>query len=175
MENITYNGFFTLQWHITHRCNLRCSHCYQDDYSAFSSRESLEAVLNQYSRLLEEYGFKGYLNITGGEPLAHPDLFWLLEEARRRQMTTAVLTNGTMVGLREARRMRASGVQFVQISLDGVPKTHDAIRGKVVKATIDAMDPGQRNMGSVMKAVMAKLKGKADGKLINQIVRKLLA
>ena len=36
-------------------------------------------------------------------------------------------------------------------------------------------DPGQRNMGSVMKAVMAKLKGKADGKLINQIVRKLLA
>ena len=46
---------------------------------------------------------------------------------------------------------------------------------KAVKAIIDAMDPGQRNMGSVMKAVMAKLKGQADGKLINQIVRKLLA
>ena len=46
---------------------------------------------------------------------------------------------------------------------------------KAVKAIIDAMDPGQRNMGSVMKAVMAKLKGKADGKMVNQIVRKLLA
>ena len=44
-----------------------------------------------------------------------------------------------------------------------------------VKEIVDAMDHGQRNMGSVMKAVMAKLKGKADGKLINQIVRKLLA
>lgn len=44
-----------------------------------------------------------------------------------------------------------------------------------VKEIVDAMDPGQRNMGSVMKAVMAKLKGKADGKLINQFVRKLLA
>ncbi len=44
-----------------------------------------------------------------------------------------------------------------------------------VKAIVDAMDPGQKNMGSVMKAVMAKLKGQADGKLINQIVRKLLA
>ncbi len=44
-----------------------------------------------------------------------------------------------------------------------------------VKEIIDAMDPGQKNMGSVMKAVMAKLKGQADGKLINQIVRKLLA
>lgn len=44
-----------------------------------------------------------------------------------------------------------------------------------VKEIVDAMDPGQKNMGSVMKAVMAKLKGQADGKLINQIVRKLLA
>ncbi len=45
----------------------------------------------------------------------------------------------------------------------------------VVREVIDAMDPGQKNMGSVMKVVMAKLKGKADGKVINQIVRKLLA
>ena len=44
-----------------------------------------------------------------------------------------------------------------------------------VKEIVDAMDPGQKNMGSVMKAVMAKLKGQADGKLINKIVRKLLA
>lgn len=44
-----------------------------------------------------------------------------------------------------------------------------------VKEIVNAMDPGQKNMGSVMKAVMAKLKGQADGKLINQIVRKLLA
>lgn len=44
-----------------------------------------------------------------------------------------------------------------------------------VKEIVDAMDPGQKNMGSVMKAVMAKLKGQADGKLINQIVRKMLA
>lgn len=44
-----------------------------------------------------------------------------------------------------------------------------------VKEIVEAMDPGQKNMGSVMKAVMAKLKGQADGKLINQIVRKLLA
>lgn len=130
MESITYNGFFTLQWHITHRCNLRCSHCYQDDYSAFSSRKSLEAVLNQYSRLLEEFGFKGYLNITGGEPLAHPDLFWLLEEAGNRGITTAVLTNGTLIGRREAAELKRLDVDYVQVSLDGLRETHDKIRGE---------------------------------------------
>lgn len=52
--------------------------------------------------------------------------------------------------------------------------TPEAVKA-AVKEIVDAMDPGQKNMGSVMKAVMAKLKGQADGKLINQIVRKLLA
>ena len=47
MEKVTYNGYFTLQWHITHRCNLRCRHCYQDDYSAFESRDALSDILNQ--------------------------------------------------------------------------------------------------------------------------------
>lgn len=123
------NGRFTLQWHITHRCNLRCSHCYQDDYSAFEAWEDLEPVLDQYEALLNAYGFKGYLNITGGEPLTHPDLFRLLRAARDRGVTTAVLTNGTLIGAREARSLKACGVDYVQVSLDGMKKTHDAIRG----------------------------------------------
>ena len=32
-----------------------------------------------------------------------------------------------------------------------------------------------KNKGQIMKAVMPALKGKADGKLINQVVSKLLA
>ena len=79
------DGWFTLQWHITHRCNLRCTHCYQDDYSAFESRDSLSEILDQYGSLLNALNMHGYLNITGGEPLTHPDLFWLLSEARSRE------------------------------------------------------------------------------------------
>lgn len=46
---------------------------------------------------------------------------------------------------------------------------------KVVKDTVASLDDSQKKMGPVMKAVMAKLKGKADGKKISQIVRKVLA
>ncbi len=130
MEEINYNGWFTLQWHITHRCNLRCAHCYQDDYTAFEERDSLARVLDQYEALLAAYHYKGYLNITGGEPLTHPDLFWLLREARQRGITTAVLTNGTLIGRREAARLKDCGVDYVQVSLDGTEQAHDAIRGK---------------------------------------------
>ena len=130
MENITYNGFFTLQWHITHRCNLRCAHCYQDDYTSFESREALSDILDQYEALLNEYSFKGHINLTGGEPLSHPDLFWLLEEARKRNISTAVLTNGTLIGKCEAKKLKSLDVDYVQVSLDGTKEVHDSIRGE---------------------------------------------
>ena len=130
MDKIPTVGWFTLQWHITHRCNLRCAHCYQDDYTAFESRESLALVLDQYEALLNAHGYKGYLNITGGEPLTHPDLFWLLREAGKRGIVTAVLTNGTLIGKREAVKLKTCGVDYVQVSLDGTEETHDKIRGK---------------------------------------------
>ncbi len=52
--------------------------------------------------------------------------------------------------------------------------SEEAIR-KVVTDVIAELEPGQRTMGSVMKAVMAKLKGQADGKVINRIVREVLS
>ena len=75
---------------------------------------------------------------------------------------------------------REEMVEQIKVEIDVLEKylpaemTPEAVEA-AVKEIVDAMDPGQKNMGSVMKAVMAKLKGQADGKLINQIVRKLLA
>lgn len=45
---------------------------------------------------------------------------------------------------------------------------------KAVKKSVEALAPEQRNMGSAMKAAMARLKGRADGKVINRIVREIL-
>ena len=129
MENFTYKDF-TLQWHITHRCNLRCKHCYQEDYSAFEDIDKIKPVLSQYSELIKQYNCIGRLNITGGEPLTHPGLYDLLDLARLKGMRTGVLTNGTLLGEWEARRLKACGVDYVQISLDGMEKVHDNIRGK---------------------------------------------
>ena len=50
----------------------------------------------------------------------------------------------------------------------------DMIR-QIVEETIDELGAEQKNMGSAMKAVMAKLKGQADGKVINRIVKDVLS
>ena len=118
-----------LQWHITHRCNLRCAHCYQQDYQQETPEALLREGLDKYVRYLSTRGIPGQVNLTGGEPLIHPHFWTLAEQIRRAGLRLGVLTNGTLVTAEAARMLRAFEAVFVQVSLDGTRERHDAIRG----------------------------------------------
>jgi len=124
---------FLLQWHITERCDLRCRHCYQQETPGESELPlaDLRGILDQYGALLAKWGIAGHLNVTGGEPLLHPDFFSFLESVRKHApgCTYGVLSNGTQIGRTEARWLARLGCQFVQISLEGGPEVHESIRG----------------------------------------------
>lgn len=47
--------------------------------------------------------------------------------------------------------------------------------GEIIKATIQETGvAGMKEMGKLMKALMPKVKGKADGKLVNQMIKEIL-
>jgi uncharacterized protein YqeY len=50
----------------------------------------------------------------------------------------------------------------------------DEINNIIAEEISELGAAGPENIGKVMKVVMAKLKGQADGKLVNNIVRKML-
>ena len=118
------------QWHITHMCNMRCRHCYQDDYQNSMPRDQLYGVLDKYTEYVESNNFFGQINLTGGEPLLHPDFFSLVQEIKRRGFRLGILTNGTLIDSQVADRLHDLYPVFVQISLDGTHWQHDAIRGR---------------------------------------------
>ena len=64
----------------------------------------------------------------------------------------------------------------IQVLLAYLPKqlTEDEIRDLVKAAMEETGAAGPKDMGKVMKALMPKTKGKADGKLVNTIVKELL-
>jgi len=68
---------FYFQWHITNKCNLRCSHCYQDDYTNSSdmSLKELKNIADKLFYALSKWGKKGDISITGGEPFISKNLF----------------------------------------------------------------------------------------------------
>jgi len=139
---------FHLQWHITERCNLKCKHCYFD--KKFLENElSLKELL----RILEEYiSFivkkidvpknRSRISITGGEPLVRKDFFNFLEKIYQYRNFTryGVLTNGILMDERKLKRMKKLGIDYIQVSLEGMKKKNDEIRGagsfeKIEKAT----------------------------------------
>jgi radical SAM protein with 4Fe4S-binding SPASM domain len=70
-----------------------------------------------------------FLILTGGEPLVRRDIFDIAGYASDKGFTCVLGTNGVLLGKKEARAMRASGLQGASISLDSVdPEKHDQFR-----------------------------------------------
>lgn len=83
------------------------------------------------NRWAEEYGLdiERSFQFTGGEPLLREDLFTILEAARDEGFETFLMTNGTLIDKAAAEKISKAGVSAVQISLEGLPETHESIRG----------------------------------------------
>jgi Fe-coproporphyrin III synthase len=119
-------GHAILQLHPTRRCNLRCLHCYSQSGPYVSSMTELE-VLQHLVVDAADLGFE-VVGISGGEPLLYRDLVRLLATAKQAGLRTTVTSNGML--LTERRLAELIGlVDILAISLDGVPATHDEMRG----------------------------------------------
>ncbi|MEN8134570.1 MAG: radical SAM protein [Thermodesulfobacteriota bacterium] len=128
---------FFVQWHLTERCNLNCSHCYQsgdrvDELSLVEIRDVLDEIIEMIKAWEETYGleFSPSLNVTGGEPFLRQDLFEILAEMRSRDFAIYLLTNGTLLDVDKTMALADLGVRGVQVSLEGPQEIHDSIRGK---------------------------------------------
>lgn len=69
------------------------------------------------------------LAVSGGEPLMYGELHALLAHARALGMTTTMTTNGMLATARRWGPL-APLVDFLAVSIDGLPAEHDAIRGQ---------------------------------------------
>ncbi len=108
---------------ITSRCNLSCKHCYQGESKA------VDLDLETFSNLTCEFEDIGGLRliVSGGEPLLHPRFREINQLMKNRAFRSILLTNGTLL---EQDFISEVGFSEVQISLDGLEKGHDYLRGK---------------------------------------------
>ncbi len=115
---------FDVHLDLTYRCNERCLHCYLDHVSpAEMSTLELRGLLDQ----LAEAGVF-FLTLSGGEPLLRPDLFEILARARTLAFCVKLKTNATLIGPREADRIRSLGINEVHVSVySHRPEVHDVV------------------------------------------------
>jgi radical SAM protein with 4Fe4S-binding SPASM domain len=112
------------QLDLTYRCNERCVHCYldHDDHG--------EMTLAEIKDLLGQLADAGvfFLTLSGGEIFLRPDLFDIVEHARKLLFAVKIKTNGILIREPQARRLADLGVEAVQISIySHRPEVHDGI------------------------------------------------
>lgn len=113
-----------VQLDMTYRCNERCIHCYLDheDHGEMATAE-IKELLDQ----LAEAGVF-FLTLSGGEILMRRDFFEILEHARGLAFCVKLKTNAVLIREKEAERIKALGVESIQISIySHRPEVHDAI------------------------------------------------
>ncbi len=114
-------------WNMTRRCNLKCVHCYahaegEAGSDAISTAQG-KAIIDD----LAAFGAPVML-FSGGEPLVRRDLTELASHATGRGMRAVISTNGTLISKEKARELKAVGLSYVGISLDGGEEVHDRFR-----------------------------------------------
>jgi len=133
---------FQIVWDVTYACNLHCKHC----YATAGKKWKDELTTEQAKHAIDVFDRAGVtiLAFSGGEPLVRPDIMELARYAADKGMYIAMATNGTLITKEKAKEMKKAGVQFVQISLDGVDaKTHDIFRG--INGAFDKTVEGIKN------------------------------
>jgi MoaA/NifB/PqqE/SkfB family radical SAM enzyme len=125
---------FGFQWHVTDRCNRRCRHCYQSEFTARTERPigDLLAMADRIFSALADRRIS--VNVTGGEPLLYPRIFELIGHLHsfKNLKEVHVITNGTCASDETLSRLKGlPKVKYLKVSVEaGDAAVNDAIRGK---------------------------------------------
>jgi radical SAM protein with 4Fe4S-binding SPASM domain len=118
---------FKVDWEITHRCNLKCQHCYEERPAIVDELSTKEACA-----VIDQLAAMGalFLTFTGGEILLRKDFMEIATYARKKDFALRLFTNGTLIDKALAKEIKALDPLAVEISLYGMnPLVHDAITG----------------------------------------------
>ncbi len=119
---------FTLQWHITHACDLHCKHCYDRSKRSPLTLEQGLNVLAELGQFCRSRNVTGHVCFTGGNPFLSPHFLALCQDAAARGFSTSILGNPTP--REQVEQVVAIQMpDYLQVSLEGLPAHNDAMRG----------------------------------------------
>jgi len=112
---------------LTHRCPLQCPYC---SNPLDLTRASQELDTRTWIRVIEEAASLGmaHIHLSGGEPLARPDLAEITNAAHLSGLYTNLITSAVGLTAQRLSELRAAGLEHVQVSFQSV----DAARADAI-------------------------------------------
>lgn len=127
--SVHYNdASYQVSYEITNACNLKCQHCCNkstlDDFAGMPL-ERVKLLIDDLSDINANS-----IYLSGGEPTRYPGFKEIVDYIHAKGIDIALATNGTQIDhAMSALRTFSSTREGIFISLDGLGKTHDSLRG----------------------------------------------
>jgi MoaA/NifB/PqqE/SkfB family radical SAM enzyme len=126
-----YENPISLQFELTHRCNQRCLHCYNQ--SGMEANSKVDLPIERWKELAREAGELGVFEctISGGEALLLGDsLFEIMDILSEYDIRIRFITNGMLVTQNVLDKLKKYRIKWLQVSIDGSrPELHNYVRG----------------------------------------------
>lgn len=110
---------------ITTRCNLKCKHCRTEEVNYDLSLEQVELIAQKLAHPQRRIVF-----LSGGEPLVRKDIVEVVSIFKKYIPCVCINTNSLLLNETLLDSLIAAGLNYIQVSLDGVKETHDYMRGE---------------------------------------------
>jgi MoaA/NifB/PqqE/SkfB family radical SAM enzyme len=162
-KRLMYSPFLA-QMVVTRRCNLSCGYCNEfDETSDPIPKDVLEARIDR----LKELGTFS-LELTGGEPLMHPDIAELIRYARQRDFyKVMMISNAYLLNQKKVEELNDAGLMEMQVSVDGVMPNDVTV--KVLKPMLPKLKVLAKF--AKFKVVMSAVLGAANPEEVLTVVR----
>lgn len=110
---------------VTSKCNLRCKHCRVNEIEYDMPLEEIKTAFKK----LSDFKPRGVF-ISGGEPLIREDIVDIVKESKKLAPVTVLNTNSLLLTEEKLKDLIEAGLNYIQVSVDGIEEQHDYIRGK---------------------------------------------
>jgi len=119
---------------LTHRCNLQCRMCGQWGREGVTKKQgaqyiSRELSLQELKAIIDDVAFfRPNITLFGGEPLLYQGCIEIIKYVKQKGIHCLIITNGYLLE-ESAQDIVDSGLDELNVSLDGAADLHDRIRG----------------------------------------------
>lgn len=136
-----YNAYHVVNYHITNRCNYRCTYCFgkfegQKDPPPETGKIILDCIAayfraNQIS--------DGRVNFAGGEPTLYPHLDELIDHAHSLGMTASIVTNGSNLTPERIRSWKGK-IACIGLSIDSIRTNTNKQIGRCCQGNVKTLE-----------------------------------
>lgn len=158
---------------VTNACNLSCFYCHNEGQKidCVKTYISLDYVKSMVNWIINNNIRVDYINVTGGEPMVHPQIIEIIDELKKLNCKIRLNTNATLLTKEKVDELKEHGVYSLKVGIDSVfaKQTKPSVysTNTSVEKVLEILKYASTKMGVVLNTVTTKFNYKDIDKIIN--------